>query len=121
MPKPLIPCPKTWSGQHKFGHSRGCDPAYVECFACGKTKAQVMEERKQLNEDRRMDIDMVAEMCGHFTDCETNNGYGCGHPDNKDCSGECHRTSCPVASYDSDKDEMVVYDEKLLLELLKQQ
>ena len=61
--------------------------------------------------DIRMDIDLVAQICGHFTDCETNNGYGCDHPENEDAPRECHRPSCPVAWYDSDKDEMHVTDD----------
>jgi hypothetical protein len=65
--------------------------------------------------DLRMDIDLVAEICGHFTDCETNNGYGCDHPENTENPGECHRIGCPVAVYDSDADEMEVQDEKLIV------
>lgn len=63
--------------------------------------------------DLRMDIDLVATICEHFTDCESNNGYGCDHPDNEN-GDECHRIGCPVASYDSDKDEMIVFDPKLI-------
>jgi hypothetical protein len=58
-----------------------------------------------------MDIDLVAQICGHFTDCETNNGYGCNHPENPK---ECHRIGCPVAYYNSDKDEMEVHDPELI-------
>jgi len=74
-------------------------------------------------EEKRMDIDELVKICGHFTDCETNNGYGCDHPENKgEYSGnpkECHRTGCPVAWYDSDKDEMVVFNTKILERLQK--
>jgi hypothetical protein len=62
-----------------------------------------------------MDIDLVTTICGHFTDCETNNGYGCNHPENSaENPKECHRTGCPVASYNSDKDEMEVHDPELI-------
>jgi hypothetical protein len=72
--------------------------------------------------DRRMDIDLVAQICGHFTDCETNNGYGCDHPESNqndpEHKGECHRIGCPVAIYDSDKDMMEV-QELELIEMIK--
>jgi hypothetical protein len=60
----------------------------------------------------RMDIDQLAFICDHFTDCETNNGYGCNHP--KNVSKECHRIGCPFAWYDSNKDKMVIFDKTLL-------
>jgi len=62
----------------------------------------------------RIDIDELAENCGHFTNCETNNGYGCDHPQNTETPGECHRIGCPLAWYDSDKDEMVLFDSSFL-------
>jgi hypothetical protein len=64
-----------------------------------------------------MDIDLVAQICGHFTDCETNNGYGCNASNKDEYEGECHRWGCPVAYYDSDKDEMLVHDPKLREEI----
>lgn len=64
--------------------------------------------------DLSVDIDLVATICGHFTDCKTNNGYGCSHPKNEDTTGECHRQGCPVAYYESDKDIMVVHDARLI-------
>ena len=73
-----------------------------------------MAQNKLKKSDLRMDIDLVATICGHFTDCETNNGYGCDAPNKEDAEGECHRCGCPVASYDSDKDEMVVFDKELI-------
>lgn len=63
--------------------------------------------------DLKMDIALVAQICGHFTSCEANNGYGCDHPENEN-GGECHRVGCQVASYDSGKDEMEVYDPELI-------
>lgn len=78
---------------------------------------ELRDNHRVKKSDLRMDIDLVAQICGHFCDCETNNGYGCDHPENKDTPGECHRCSCPVASYDSDKDEMVVYDPQLIEEI----
>jgi len=68
----------------------------------------------------RTDIDILAQICGHFTDCETNNGYGCDAPkseDDCDEEGECHRRSCPVAWYDSDTDEMVIFDAETIKKL----
>jgi len=64
----------------------------------------------------RMDIDLLVQYCGHFTDCETNNGYGCDHPKAED--GECHRKGCPVAWHDEEKgkDEMVLFNAELIKE-----
>lgn len=118
MTKPLIPCPKRHpvsSGQHKFGKHKNCDPHYVECQYCGKTLAKVRTEQKLFREYLRMDIDNIAKVCGYFADCETNNGYGCNHPQNRaENKKECHRIGCPLAWYDSDKDQMVVHDDKLI-------
>ncbi|MFA5714756.1 MAG: hypothetical protein WC998_03380 [Candidatus Paceibacterota bacterium] len=70
--------------------------------------------KKAKKADLRMSIDQVAEICGCFTDCETNNGYGCNHPKNEDGS-ECHRHSCPVAFlFDDENDIMEVTDPEVI-------
>ena len=62
----------------------------------------------------KMDINELAAICGHSVDSETNNGYGCDHSESD--SGECHRTGCPLASYDSKNDLMIPFAQELLLQ-----
>ena len=41
-------------------------------------------------------IDDLATICGHFTESEDNNGYGCAHPESE--TGYCLRSNCPIAT-----------------------
>lgn len=53
-------------------------------------------------------IDDLTDVCGYFNpESETNNGYGCDHPEQEeteDGQGKCLRCSCPVAYPAGDED-----------------
>jgi len=59
-------------------------------------------------------LDALVRYCGYFTgDVETNNGYGCNHPEQEDTEensegimeGRCFPFSCPIASEVRPSDE----------------
>ena len=54
-------------------------------------------------------IDALIQRCGWFTSAtDVNGGYGCNHPEQRECEGgqgRCHTSSCPVASCFDDFDD----------------
>jgi len=52
-------------------------------------------------------LDELVLVCGYFTDCETNNGYGCSHPEAE--NGECHMKACPIAVCEDEENHIMRY------------
>ena len=76
--------------------------------------------------DLHMTMDMVAEICGYFSEkSSVGNFYNCSHPkqENKEVDeetgkviGKCVRCGCPVAHRYTDKDDdaMEIHDPKII-------
>jgi hypothetical protein len=65
------------------------------------------------NMKKLISLDDLANKCGYFCDCESNNGYGCNNKGNEE--KECHSYCCPIAT-DASYNDLLELDSELAKE-----